>query len=97
MWGPPGVARPAPKHRAAASSKHRAAASSKHRAAASSKRQRRSRPQWLRRASFTRTGAAAWPPYAPPRTPPPVQLEAIVYQVENGKGAMPAWDGRLSE
>ncbi|KAI8474502.1 MAG: cytochrome c6 precursor [Monoraphidium minutum] len=24
-------------------------------------------------------------------------LEAIVYQVENGKGAMPAWDGRLSD
>ncbi|KAL4421292.1 hypothetical protein ABPG75_010583 [Micractinium tetrahymenae] len=24
-------------------------------------------------------------------------LDAIVYQVENGKGAMPAWDGRLSE
>nr|BDW09767.1 cytochrome c6 precursor [Monactinus simplex] len=24
-------------------------------------------------------------------------LEAIKYQVENGKGAMPAWDGRLSE
>lgn len=28
---------------------------------------------------------------------PSRQLEAIVYQVENGKGAMPAWDGRLSE
>nr|BAF98274.1 cytochrome c6 precursor [Pseudopediastrum boryanum] len=25
------------------------------------------------------------------------KLEAIKYQVENGKGAMPAWDGRLSE
>lgn len=25
------------------------------------------------------------------------KLEAIVHQVENGKGAMPAWAGRLSE
>ncbi|GBF92470.1 cytochrome c6 [Raphidocelis subcapitata] len=24
-------------------------------------------------------------------------LESIVYQVENGKGAMPAWEGRLSD
>nr|Q09099.1 RecName: Full=Cytochrome c6; AltName: Full=Cytochrome c-552; AltName: Full=Cytochrome c-553; AltName: Full=Cytochrome c553; AltName: Full=Soluble cytochrome f [Chlorolobion braunii]1A2S_A Chain A, CYTOCHROME C6 [Chlorolobion braunii]1CED_A Chain A, CYTOCHROME C6 [Chlorolobion braunii]1CTJ_A Chain A, CYTOCHROME C6 [Chlorolobion braunii] len=24
-------------------------------------------------------------------------IEAIVYQIENGKGAMPAWDGRLDE
>ncbi|KAL4424585.1 hypothetical protein ABPG77_009169 [Micractinium sp. CCAP 211/92] len=24
-------------------------------------------------------------------------LDAIVYQVENGKGAMPAWEGRLSD
>jgi len=25
------------------------------------------------------------------------QLESIVYQIENGKGAMPAWEGRLGE
>ena len=25
------------------------------------------------------------------------KVEAIIYQVENGKGAMPAWTGRLDE
>lgn len=56
-------------------------------------------------ASSHSTAHPARPPTtAPPHSPNPLllhsrspQLEAIVYQVENGKGAMPAWDGRLSE